>query len=100
MNDCHSDELTGARLLPDGKVWLMFADGFTCTADLRDLGVPTTLMPPFDVSPSWRSALEIRLMKDGKPIHVDSAVLRANYDPAYAEKLRQAIAAVEAGGKP
>jgi hypothetical protein len=89
------EHLSGAQHAENGRVSLRFADGYRGTVDLAELGMdPAALRLESVRASSWGSAVEVE-DRQGKTIHIDSAVLRARCDRQYAMKLREAIAALE-----
>ena len=86
------DRLMHATFVFPSSIDLMFEDGRSGIVHLADLGLDVRRMRPSSVrASSWGSAAEIEDVT-GHTIHIDSAVLRARIDPAFAQVLRQAIA--------
>lgn len=93
------EHLKVATHIGGGKVSLRFSDGFLATVNLEDLGIDVANLKMGTARPSWGSAVEVEDVK-GKPVHIDSAVLRAQCDPKYAAELEHAIMALSTNGSP
>lgn len=86
------DQLIGAHFVSPDRIFLHFADDFSGHIKVTDLGINHRLLKlPSAVASSWGSALEITDRK-GHVVHIDSAVLRADLDPHFAEELEREIA--------
>jgi hypothetical protein len=90
------EQLTIAQHVGGPVVSLQFADGYTGTVNLADLGIDAAALRLGTVrASSWGSAVEVEDAR-GETVQIDSAVLRAYCDSHYARQLGQAIADLEA----
>ena len=95
-SDLPPDHLAFARHAGAMRILLRFSDGCKATVDLADLKIDTRrLKLDTAKASSWGSALEIK-DRQGKVVHIDSAVLRSSCDPYFAAELRRSIAEVTA----
>lgn len=88
------EQLVGASLTAEGLVALRFSDGYEGVADLTKTGLRIDRLDLASLRPSsWGGSAEVDDQR-GHTVHIDSSVLRAIIDPAYAAVLRSAIAAL------
>jgi len=85
------DHLEEARFVSRRRISLRFGDGKTGTVNLSQHGIDITQLDLETCRASeWGSSAEIETI-DGETYDIDSSVLRAWIDPAYAAELEKSI---------